>query len=91
MEGTTVSGQFFTSLYLNDFAIRVELLDLLKGQMVFLRVQAGYKDTIFYAKEIEVGHESLLSLGVLYSNSSTMKCGERAANSFLRKPGSALM
>lgn len=55
MEGTTVSGQFFTSLYLNDFTIRVELLDLLKGQMVFLRVQAGYKDTIFYAKEIEVG------------------------------------
>ena len=30
MEGTTVSGQFFTSLYLNDFAIWVELLDLLK-------------------------------------------------------------
>ena len=55
MEDTTVSGQFFTSLYLNDFAIRVELLDLLKGQMVFFRVQAGYKDTIFNAKEIEVG------------------------------------
>lgn len=55
MEGTAVAGQLFTSLHLDDFAVWVELLDLLQGQRIFLCVQAGYKDTIFYAKEIEVG------------------------------------
>jgi hypothetical protein len=54
MEGTAVAGQFFTSLHLDDLAVRVELLYLLQGQRVFLCVQAGYKDTIFNAKEIEV-------------------------------------
>ena len=32
-----------------------ELLDLLQGQRIFLCVQARYKDSVFYAKEIEVG------------------------------------
>lgn len=54
MEGAAIAGQFFTSLHLDDFAVWVELLDLLQGQLVFLCVQAGYKDTVFYAKEIEV-------------------------------------
>ncbi len=54
MEGTAVAGQFFTSLHLDDLAVRVELLYLLQGQRIFLCVQARYKDTVFYAKEIEV-------------------------------------
>lgn len=54
MEGAAVTGQFFTSLHLNDFAVRIVLPDLLQGQRVFLCMQARYKDTIFYAKKIKV-------------------------------------
>ena len=55
MEGAAITGQLFTSLHLDDFAIRVELLYLLQGQRILRCVQARYKDSVFYAKEIEVG------------------------------------
>ena len=55
MEGTAFTGQFFTALDLDDFAVRVEVLDLLEGLWVFQRVKAWYKYTVFYAKEVQVG------------------------------------
>jgi hypothetical protein len=61
MEGTAVAGKLFASLDLDDFAVRVVPLNLLQGLFIFLCMQAWDKDSVFYAKEVQVGPANSLS------------------------------